>query len=453
MAAISLQSSASVTGYACAIACATLLVALPAYTQEQPAAGQQGAPPAAGAQQTKVVPTLRLQVADKLTEAQTCLEAGDNDCVVEILDDVEKIRDLNNYEKALTWNVRAYLYFELDDSAGALESYEKILGLPQTDLPDGLIGQSMRNLASLYLQQEQLEDGLETYREWMALPFVIPSSADYYLLASVYYQLERYREGIPEIEQAIKLARDKGELGEENWYVLLYVFHYQLEQTDEVIETLTFLVNNFTKRDHVLALAGQLSAQDREDETLALYEAAYDAGWLTGGTEWVQLANLYLNARTPYKAAVVLEKGLADGMIESTQQNWRLLAQALQYAQEHEKALPALERASRLADDGDVDRLLAQSLASLARWEACATAARSAVERGGLDRPDNVNMQLGQCLVNTREYPEARRAFEAAARDDRNADDARRWLRYIDTEVARERANAEALASLNLNRE
>ena len=433
---------------------AALLGSLPLAAQQQAAPAQQGAPPAAPAQpqQTKVVPALRLQVADKLTEATTCMDDGDTECALKIIADLEKIRDLNNHEKAQIWNVSAFLYFDLDNTAAALDAYEKIVALPQEDLTDGLIQTTTRNLATLYLTEDRLEEGLAMYRQYMALPTVIPNSDDYYLLATIYYQLENYADGLPEIDQAIKLARDKGELGDEDWYILKYVFHYQLEQTNQVIETLTFLVNNFTKRDHVLALAGQLSAQERESETLTLFESAYDAGWLIRGTEWVQLANLYLNGRTPYKAARLLEKGLDEGMIESTQQNWRLLAQAWQLSQEHEKALPALERASRLADDGDVDRLLAQSFASLARWDDCATAARSSIERGGLDRPDNVNMQLGQCLVNLREYPEARRAFEAAARDDRSADGARRWLRYIDDEVARERANAEALASLNLNR-
>lgn len=454
MAASSTWHRTGIYGLSTALACVSLLWSLPGSAQQQPAAAGQ---PASGTQppqqqQTKVVPALRLNIADKLTEASTCMDEGDNECATELLDELERLRDLNTYERAQIWNVRAYLYFDLDNTEGALDAYEKILALPREELPEGLIQQSMRNLATLYIQQERLEEGLKTYLEWMALPTVTPSSEDYYLVATIYYQMERYSDGLPPIQQAIQLARDKGQLGEENWYVLQYVFYYQLEQTDNVIATLTFLANNFTKRDHVLALAGQLSAQGREDETLSLYESAYAAGWLTRGTEWVQLANLYLNAKTPYKAARLLEKGLNDGTIESTQQNWRLLAQAWQLSQEHKTALPALERASRLANDGEVDRLRAQSLASLAMWGECADAARSAIERGGLDRPDNVNMQLGQCLVNLREYPEARRAFEVAARDDRNSQDARRWLRYIDTEVARERANAEALASLNRNR-
>jgi tetratricopeptide (TPR) repeat protein len=401
--------------------------------------------------ETKVVPALRFAIGEQFGEAQTCLDEDDIPCAQEILDDIARIRDLNTYERGQLMNFRAFLSFEIDDVDAAIDAYEQMMALPREELPDGLIQSSMRNLATLYLQEDRLQEGLDLYLEWLDLPFVTPSSSDYYLLASVYYQLEQYANGIPALQQAIKLANDRGERGDENWYVLLYVFYYQLEQTDNVIDTLTFLVENWPKRDHMIALAGQLSEQGREDETLTLYETAFDAGFLIRGTEVVQLANLYLNARTPVKAAHVLEDGLESGFIESTQQNWRLLAQAWQLAADHEKALPALEQASRLANDGQVDQLLAQSLARLARWDECADAARQAIDRGGLNDEGYVYMQLGQCLVNERHYEEAREAFQAAARDEQRGADARRWLNFVREEMARERANAEALASLRQN--
>lgn len=402
-------------------------------------------------QEAKIVPTIRTQIYDRLNEAQICMDEEDYECAAQVLDRLANQRDLNNYEVAQLWNFRAFLYFDLDNTEGAIQAYETILNLPFEDMPDGLIQGTMRNLATLYVQEERYQQGLDTFQRWMDLPTVVPSPDDYYLLATIYYQMERYADGVPAIQQAIQLANNAGEIGDEPWYQLLYVFYFQLEQTDKVIETLTFMAENWTKRDWVLALAQQLSAQERDNDTLALYEAAYEAGWLVRGTEWVQLANLYLNAGSPYKAAVLLEKGLNDGTVESTQSNWRTLAQAWQLAGEHDKALPALERASSLANDGDVDRLLAQSFARLARWQDCADASRKALDRGGLDRTDYTYMQLGQCLMQMKSYSEAREAFTQAARDDRMATDARRWITFVDDLIRRDRTNAELLAQLQAN--
>lgn len=417
--------------------------------QEQQQGGQQTA---GQGQQTKVIPAISTAVYDRLNEAQICMDEDDLPCAEQILNRMEQnMRNLNNYEVAQLWNFRAFLYFDQDNAAGAIDAYETILALPFEDMPDGMIQGTMRNLATLYVQEEQYQNGLDTFMRWMELPTVTPSADDYYLLATIYYQMERYADGIPAILEAVRLANAAGETGDEQWFQLLYVFYFQLEQTDKVIETLTFMVEHWTKRDWVIQLAGQLSGQDREDETLTLYEAAYDAGWLTRGTEWVQLANFYLNAQAPYKAAVLLDKGLTDGTIESTPQNWRLLSQAWQLAGEHQKAVPALERASSLADDGDIDRLLAQSFVRLARWQDCADASRRAIDRGGVDRTDLVYMMLGQCLMNMKEYQEARNAFQQAARDDRVASNARQFIQYNDELLARERTNQEALRALRAN--
>jgi tetratricopeptide (TPR) repeat protein len=426
------------------------LFSLPAAAQRAGASNepQQGSAAAPG--ETKVIPTIRTIVYDQLSKAQVCMDEEDLECAQDELDTLSRRRDLNNYEIAQLWNFRAFLFFDLENFDAAVEAYETILALPFEDMPDGMIQGSMRNLATLYLQLERFQEGLDTYMRWMELPGVEPSPTDYYQLAMIYYQMERFADGIVPLQQAIQLANERGSIGEENWYQMLYVFYFQLEQTDKVIETLTFMVENWTKSQWVLSLAGQMSSQERENETLILYEAAYDAGWLKRGSEWVQLANLYLNGQAPYKAATLLDQGLQDGTIESNESNWRLLAQALQLAQEHDDAIPAFERASELADDGEIDRLLVQSLIRLSRWEDCVVAARRSLTRE-LERPDLVNMYLGQCLMSLKRYEEAQNAFAAARRDERSERDAARFLEYLSNQIARDRSNAEALASLRQN--
>ena len=163
---------------------------------------------------------------------------------------------------------------------------------------------------------------------------------------------------------------------------------------------------------------------------MALYEAAHAAGWLERSSDFVNLAQMLLSADIPYKAAVILQEGLDSGVVDSTENNWRVTAQAWQLAQDDEKAIPALTRASSLADDGNLDMLLAQSLANLTRWDECTEAARSGIRRGGLNRPDQTNLILGNCLVEQKQYGEARNAFNAAARDERSRRGANQWLQY-----------------------
>ena len=111
------------------------------------------------------------------------------------------------------------------------------------------------------------------------------------------------------------------------------------------------------KREYFIQLSAMYGQEGDEGRQLALFETAYEAGWLLRSSEIVNLSQLLLQADIPYKAAKILEKGLEDGIVESTESNWRVLAQAWQLAQEDEEAIPALSRAAGLADDGVLDVL------------------------------------------------------------------------------------------------
>ena len=166
---------------------------------------------------------------------------------------------------------------------------------------------------------------------------------------------------------------------------------------------------------------------------------------MTRSNEIVQLAQLLLGADIPVKAAKLMAEGLDSGTIESTDTNWRVLAQAWQLAQEDEKAIPAMTRAASLMDDGEMDLRLAQSYQNLAKYEECAEAARTSIRKGDLRREDQANMILGACLFELKQYSQARTAFEAAAQDNRSRTSARSWIDYVNVEEDRERQLQAAL--------
>src|SRR5690606_23768301 len=290
-------------------------------------------------QETRRTPAMREVVYNRLAEAQACAEMGDMQCAREKVQQIARMRDLNSYEAAQMHYFEAYMAFEADDYEGAIRAYEKVLEQP--DLPISLEQNTMLSLAQLYAQQERFQEALAMLDRWFMVT-ESPGTSAYVLKAQIHYQLQQFEEGIPPILTAIDLARTQGRELEESWFQLLNVFYFELENYPKVIETLTFMVNNWTKKDYVIQLARIYGQEGQEDRMTALYEAAYEAGWLTRSQEIVNLAQMLLQAEAPYKAALVLQKGLDDGSIEETQGNWRLLSQAWQLAREDEKALPAL---------------------------------------------------------------------------------------------------------------
>lgn len=204
---------------------------------------QQAADDAGAASAQRSVPTLRFAVAEQFSAAQSCMEQGDIECVIGILDEIGETEDLNSYESAQLQNFYAFTFFEQDNIDGAIGAYERILALPQDELPAGLVSASMRNLATLYLQADRLQEGLDLYDRWLDLPYVDASGPNLFLQATILYQLERYPEAIAATEQAIASADEP----QEAWYELLYVL--QSETGDEAGMARTLETLNTRWRD------------------------------------------------------------------------------------------------------------------------------------------------------------------------------------------------------------
>ena len=396
----------------------------------------------AAQQETRKTPAMRERVYSRLSEAQACADEGDMPCARELLDRVREMSNLNSYEIAQMWNFYAFIYFSQDNYREATRAYENVL--QQADLPLGLETTTIFTLTQLYFQEERFEDSLAMLERWFVLT-PTPAPDPYVLKAQIYYSLERFREGIEPVSTAIQVAMDQERELRENWYRLLNVFYYELEEYPNVIDVLTTMIEMWPKREYFIQLSAMYGQEGDEGRQLALFETAYEAGWLLRSSEIVNLSQLLLQADIPYKAAKILEKGLEDGIVESTESNWRVLAQAWQLAQEDEEAIPALSRAAGLADDGVLDIRLAQSHQNLAQWQNCVDAARSGMRKGDLRRPDQANMILGACLFELGEFDAARNAFGDAEKDSRSRTGARSWMRYVDAEEDRERQLEQAL--------
>ena len=139
----------------------------------------------------------------------------------------------------------------------------------------------------------------------------------------------------------------------------------------------------------------------------------------------------------PYKAAVVLDREMNAGIVESNERNLRLVSQAWYGAREDQRSIPPLERAADLSKDPELYVRLAQSQINLENWKEAAEALQKGIRLGGLKRSDQANIMLGMALFNQKRLEQARRAFENAARDNRSKRAAGQWIAYVDSEIKR----------------
>lgn len=388
----------------------------------------------ASEQKTKETVAMSQQVYEKLTEIQELIEAKDYATAQRQTDSLRGSKGLSNYELAQIWNITAYSYYLQERYDEAIKAYDQVLAQPE--LPEALLQSTLKTKSQLMFTQEDYAGALKVIRELIA---VIPEpSADVLMIeGQALFQLARYDEALVPIKSAIDMYRSQGQVPKENWLLLLRVIYFEQKDYDSMIGVVKELIVYYPKDTYILTLAGIYSELGDTKKQLALTEVLYEKGYLNTASHVVNLANLYLLHGLPYKAATVLEKEMAENIVEANERNLRLLSQAWYTAREDKKAIPPLERAADISKDGELYVRLAQAHINLENWGDAATAVREALRLGGLKRDDQANIMLGMALFNQKRLEQARRAFEVAQRDNRSRRAAEQWIAYVDSEIKR----------------
>ena len=306
------------------------------------------------------------KVYNKLTEAQELIEAKDYDAGLAALNDLAREPKLSDYEKAQLYNYFAYTYFTLERYEDAIYSYEIVLSQP--DLPEALETNSLYTLAQLYFIIENYRKAVDIINRWFALT-AKPTENAYMLLGQGYYQLEEYKNSLTPLKKAYAMVTGRGDTPKENLLLLLRVNYFNLNDYENMLDVLKELVVYYPKPEYWLTMAGTYSELKRLDKQMSILEMLYEAGMLQRGNQQLNLANLYMLHEAPYKAAVLLEKGMGEGKIEENIRNLRLLSQAWLQAQESEKSLPPLIRAVRLSNNCRLGMRLIWTYINLHRYE------------------------------------------------------------------------------------
>ena len=398
-------------------------------------------------QQTRRSEAMSERVHRRFSRAQEALELEDYATAEALLQEITELRGLTPYERAQTNNFYGFIHIEKEDYPSAIRSFLAVIEIGGPgEIPEGLYNQTIRTLSQLYMQVENYPQAVVFARRWIESQ-VSPVPKDYMLLAMAYFQMEDWRNALENVQIAIERAQQTGMEVEENWWRYLLAAHWELEEFPQALEVSKTLLTNWPKKQYWMQLQGLYSIVEDEANQFAAFWSCYDQGLLDRSNELVTMAQLFMLAEVPYKAAVVLQEGLDSGEIEETAVNYRYLAQAWQLAREDRKALDPLRKAAESEEDvedkGELYMRLAETYNALSDYDDCASTARQALRTGELKSEGRAYMLLGQCLFEQDEFDEAGDAFTRAARDSDTRRTATQWQNYLRREVKR-RSDLEA---------
>jgi hypothetical protein len=402
--------------------------------KEKRKAAEAAAEQRSNSQQTKQAQAVSKEVYDKIAKAQELVDLEDYPGALKILNSLYNPDKLTEYEQANVLNYIGFVYYNMDDIRNALQTYAKMVQIPS--LEPQLKKQTTYTVAQLYTMEEDYNNALKAIDSYFVQE-PNPASEPFILKAQNLYQVERYKEMIQPVENAIRIAEERDKTIKEDWYVLLNFAYYRQENFLKVRDIQKILLVNWPKKQYWFSLAGAFTELGEDNNLINAYASAHTQRMLEKESELVTMAQLFMQREVPYKAASLLEKEMNAGRIAKEGKNYRLLSQAWQLAMESEKAIPALQEAAKRTEDGELDVRLGNAFLNTGQYDNCVKAVQAGIRKGGLKSPDNAQISLGMCLYNQRKYNASIKAFTQAAKTPRSRRVSNQWVSVIRSDIAR----------------
>ncbi|MCP4602846.1 MAG: hypothetical protein GY847_20410 [Proteobacteria bacterium] len=365
----------------------------------------------------------------RLSKAYNFLSEKKYKEAIEVLDIIKNRKRVNDHERAIMWQTYGFIWSSKENFKKAISAFEKCLAL--NALPKGAMTEIEFNLGQLYIANKRYKKGASILASWIE-KVENPTPDSQYLLAMAYAQSLQNKHALLWAKKAIARVKQP----KESWYQFILSLHFQLKQFYEVARTLEILVSRYSKKSYWLQLAAIYGQLKKESASLAVLELAYTKNFLTKESELMNLASLYLHRGIPYKAARVLEKGIASGMIERNVKSLRMQAQSWLHARENKRAMAPLASAAELHDNGDLYVQIAQIHISWEEWKKASKTLNQAIKKGNLANPGITYVLLGITRHNLSQYQAALNALDKARQHSKTEKTAVKWIKIVKHKLA-----------------
>jgi len=352
---------------------------------------------------------------------------------LEELDDTLELR-LSDYEKALAYNMKAYMYFATESYSKAQQAYENVVKLEK--VPDGLLQTAQLSLAKAYLIEEKYKQSLDAINVWFGMVDKI-SPDPYVLRAQIKFQLKDYKGALPDVKKAIAMAKAENKVPKENWLLVERAVYFQNNDFVALERCLKDLISLYPKEQYWTQLSYVYAELGKQGKSLVTLETAYEQNLLEKENQIMSLAQYMLAEETPYKAANVILKGMKSGKVEESGKNLSLLGDALMMAKEYDQAITVMTQAAKETQKSEDFYKLAQIHSNRQEWQSALSNINQALEDNDFKYYSDAKILKGLVLFNLNQLDKAKAVFTSISKADPDDRTSQQWLAYIEGEQKR----------------
>jgi len=395
------------------------------------ALGFTAATPVIGLSSAVAAEALRPEIGKPLQQAQTQMKAGNHKGALATLRDADKVSNKTANESYLIERVRAAAASSAGDYTTAAKSFEALLAsgklsaAERSNFAEGLVG--------IYMRAGDLNKANETIQR------LLKDKDDPKLRA--YLMQNYYKQGnVAALEQELRNAEKAGRLSEDQLGMLANI---QLKKNDKVgyVNTIEKLATSYPKAQYWTDLLNRVQGKPGFSSRLRVdvYRLQLANNLLKKPSEYMEMAQLVLQAKAPAEAIKIIDKGYKAGALGTgaeAARHQRLKDLAEKNLAEQNKNFAALETEYTAAKDNDALVGLGYALVQAGQADKGLKMMEAAIKAGGLKYADEAKLRLGEAYAAAGKKQQAIAALKTVGGKEGTADLARYWIMAINKPLA-----------------
>jgi Tfp pilus assembly protein PilF len=390
------------------------------------ALGFTAATPVLGLSSAYAAETVRPEIGNPLQAAQTLMKQGKNKEALAKLREADNVGNKSANESYLIERVRAAAASAAGDNEAAAKAFETLIAsgrlsaAEKEKFSEGLIGIYMRakdyGKANAAINRQLKEHDDPKLRA--------------YLIQNYYNQ-----GNMTQAESELRIIEKNGHLSEDQLGLLANI---QLKKGDKAgyVGTIEKLAASYPKTSYWTDLLNRVVAKPNFSNRLNVdvYRLKLANNLLKKPSEFVEMAQLVLQAKAPAEALKVIDKGYKSGVLgvgAEAARHQRLKDLADKTLADTNKTLAVDEAALVKAKDNDGLLAMGYGLVQAGQADKGLTMMQAAIKAGGLRNPEDAKLRLGEAYAAAGKKTQAISTLKTVGGNDGTAELARYWIMAI----------------------
>jgi tetratricopeptide (TPR) repeat protein len=385
------------------------------------------APVAQAAEQANKITTKA--VAEPIKKAQQAMSKKQWDAALAEIKKAQAITSKTPFEAHQIDEFLGYVLLQQKKFREAAPVFERTLN--SGFLPADRVDDRTKTVAQLYSTLGEHRKAVEWSRKWLDKH---PGDIDMrVLLGQSYYLLNDFKNAVTTMTAVVTQAERAGQTPKEDWLKVILTSQFRLNNPEGRAEALKKMVRHHPNAEYWANLLDLYRRRDLSDRiTLGYYRLMDEVGVLEDKDDYVEMAQLAMDADVPGEAQRIVEKGFRNGTLKSsnaTEQGRydRLLAAAKERAAVDRASLTQLAKQAEKATQGQIDVALGQTYLSYGNYDTAVAALQRGLKKGGVTDADESRIGLGIAYLRQGQTKLAVDAFKAVPTDSKWRDLAALW--------------------------